>query len=110
MAAFLSRFLPKALLFPQMAILVPTPRLTMLEAGWENGLLRREVQKMKRSLRFFLPLFPSPSTSERARRRLNGRLVGTGTDNGPSNENLRVGPTENVKEKVSLVASLSEYM
>lgn len=105
MAAFLSKFLPKALLFPQIAILVPTPRFTIFEAGWENGLLRREVQKMKRSLRFFLPLFPSPSTSERARRRLND-LAGRGG----SNENLWSELTENVKEKVSLVESLSEQM
>jgi len=91
-----------------MAILVPTPRFTMFDAGWENGLLRRDVQKMKRNRRFFLPSVPLPSTSERARRRLNERLMGM--DIGLSNENLRVGPTENVKEKVSVVESLSQYM
>lgn len=106
-AAFLSRFLPKALFFPHMAIL-ETPRFTMFEAGWENGRLRREVMRCSRKRLFFLPSFPSPSTSERARRRLNGRLVGTGTDIGLSNENLRAGPTENVKENVSLVDSLSQ--
>ena len=107
-AAFLSKFLPNALFFPQMASL-ETPRLTMFEAGCEKGLLSREVIRCSRSLLFFLPSLPPPSTSERARRRLKGRLVGTGADIGLSKENLRVGPTENVKENVSLTDPVSQY-
>lgn len=59
---------------------------------------------------FFLPSLPSPSTSDRARRRLKGRFDGTGTDNGLSKENLRDGPAEKVKVKVSIDDLGSQYI
>lgn len=110
MAAFLKTVLLAVLfLAPQIATL-ETPWLTMLEAGWENGRLRREVMRCKRSRRFFLPSLPSPSTSDRALRRLKGRFDGTGTDNGLSKENLRDGPAEKVKVKESIGDLGSQYI
>jgi len=101
MAAFLRTVLLVFLfLAPQTAIL-ERPWLTILEAGWENGRLRREVTRCSRRRLFFLPSLPSPSTSERARRRLKGRFDGTGRDSGRSKENLWDGPAEKVKVKVS---------
>ncbi len=110
MAAFL-RIILLVFLFlaPQIAIL-EMPWLTMLEAGWENGRLRRDVMRCSRRRLFFLPSLPSPSTSERARRRLKGRFDGTGSDNGLSKENLRDGPAEKVKVKVSLDELGSQYI
>lgn len=109
MAAF-RRIVLLTLLFlaPQMAIL-EMPRLTMLEAGWEKGRLRREVMRCSRRRLFFLPSFPAPSTSESARRRLKDGLDGTGTD-GLSKQNLRDGPAAKVKVKVSLGDGLSRQI
>lgn len=81
------------------------PRLTMLDAGWEKGRLRREVIRYSRSRLFFRPSLLSPSTSERARRRLNARLLGT--DTGRSNESLNDGQAEKVNLNVSLGVPLS---
>jgi len=110
MAAFRKRFLLNALFFaPQTGILL-IPRLTIFDAGWENGRLRREVMRCNLKRRFFRPSFPSPSTSERARRRLKGRFERIVVDIGRSKENLREGLAENLKAKVSLEDSLSKKM
>jgi len=110
MAAFLKTILLAALfLAPQIATL-EMPWLTMLEAGWENGRLRREVMRCNRRRLFFLPSLPSPSTSDKARRRLKGRFVGTGPESGRSKENLRDGPAEKVKVKESTGDLGSQYI
>ena len=110
MAAFLRTVLLLLLfLAPQTAIL-EMPWLTMLEAGWENGRLRRDVMSCRRRRLFFLPSLPSPSTSERARRRFKGRLDRRGSDSGRSKENLRDGPAEKVKVNVSLEEPRSQYI
>ena len=110
MAAFLRTVLLVFLfLAPQTAIL-ERPWLTILEAGWENGRLRREVTRCSRRRLFFLPSLPSPSTSERARRRFKGRLDRRGSDSGRSKENLRDGPAEKVKVKESTGDLGSQYI
>lgn len=106
MAAFLNRFLPWALfLAPQTGIL-QRPRFAMLDAGSENGRLSREVTRCNRRRLFFLPSFPSPSTSDNARRRLNGRFSGAGADNGQSKDSFREDVAKKVKVKVSDEVSL----
>ena len=110
MAAFLrTGLLADLFRAPQMATL-EMPWLTMLEAGWENGRLRRDVMRCNRRRLFFLPSLPSPSTSDNARRRLKGRFDGTGPDTERSKENLRDGPAVKVKVKESIGDLGSQYI
>lgn len=80
----------------------------MFVAGSENGRLSREVMRCKRRRLFFLPSFPSPSTSDKARRRLKGRSVGRTNGNGRSKANLIDGPVQRSNVKVSLQEGPSE--
>lgn len=105
-AAFLSTFLPCALFFAPQTGILQRPRFAMLDAGSENGRLRREVIRCKRSLLFFLPSFPSPSTSDSALRRLKGRLWSSGAASGQSKDNFKEAPAEKVKVKVSVAGCL----
>lgn len=74
MAAFRSRFLPRAFCFAHRAIL-EVPRVMMWVGGAENGRLSREVMRLSRSRRFFFRVFsdPSPSMSVTGRDLLTDR-------------------------------------
>ena len=77
----------------------------MFEAGAEKGRLRREVMRLSRRRRFFLPMLALPSTSQRGRRRLKGRLFSRAAGLF-SKQNLAGGPTEKVNAKVVVRAGL----
>src|SRR5450432_2999445 len=107
MAAFLSRLLSRRLPLAHTAIL-EIPLSTIFVAGTEKGRLRREVMRFNLKRRFFFPSDVPPSTSQRDRLRLRGRLAGGRSKAAVvlSKVNLMGEATVKVNAKV-LVADLS---
>lgn len=104
MAAFLNKFLPNAFCFAHNAIF-DVPRPIICVGGAEYGRLSREVMRLSRSRRFFLPRCsdPSPSTSVTGRdlfitlERLAGLVGGGELVEAKESRRAGVGPAVKVK-------------